>query len=106
MNVSLDGDRIPRRKKKKKPSETSIIGNKITQDPDNMSKEAKVGIIIEGTEITPILTLPTYANKKEYKGGANDKKLDSHTRKTSDSPSDTDSCARNLDEEHKNKEDE
>ena len=27
------------------------------------------------------------------------------TRETSDSPSDTDSCARNLDEEHKNEED-
>ena len=49
MSVSLDGDRIPRKKKKRKLSETSLIGNKITQDPDNMSKEAKVGISIEGS---------------------------------------------------------
>ena len=34
----------------KKPSETSITGNKITQDPDNLSKEAKVGSSIDGTK--------------------------------------------------------
>ena len=48
MYVSLDGDHIPRKKKKYKQSETSITGNKITQDPDNMIKEAKVGSSIEG----------------------------------------------------------
>ena len=48
MTVSLDGDRNPR-KKKKKLSETSITGNKITQDQDNISKEAKVVSITEGT---------------------------------------------------------
>ena len=36
--------------------------------------------------------------------GTNDKTRDSHTRETSDSPSVNDSCARNLDEEHKNEE--
>ena len=36
----------------------------------------------------------------------NDNTRDPLTRETSDSPSDTDSCARNLDEEHKNEEDE
>ena len=66
-----------------------------------MSKEAKVGSSIEGTNIPSILTPPPYTNKKDYKVGTNDK-----TRETSDSPSDTDSCARNLDGEHKNKEDE
>ena len=48
MTVSLDGDRISRKKKKKKLPETSITGNKITQYPNNMSKEAKVGSSIEG----------------------------------------------------------
>ena len=43
---------------------------------------------------------------KDYKGGKNDNTRDSRTRETSDSPSNTGSCARNLDEEHKNKEDE
>ena len=43
MSASQDGGRIPRKKKKKKLSETSVIGNKITQDQDNISKEAKVG---------------------------------------------------------------
>ena len=42
-----------------------------------------------------------YKNQ-DYKGGTNDKTRNSLTRETSDSPSDTDSCARNLDEENKN----
>ena len=104
MSVSLDGYRIQRKKKKKKLSEISITGNKITQYPDIMIIEANVGSSIEGTKIPSILTPHTYTNNKDYKGGTNDKTRDSHTRETSDSPSDTDSCARNLDEEHKNKE--
>ena len=40
--LSPDRDRIPRKKKKKKLLETSITGNKITQDPDNISKKSKV----------------------------------------------------------------
>ena len=35
-------------------------------------------------------------NKQDYVGGTNDK-----TRESDDSPSDTDGCARNLDDEHK-----
>ena len=54
-------------------------------------------------KIPSILTPPPYTNKKYCKGGTNNK---TRTHETSDSPSDTDSCARNLDEEHKNKEDE
>ena len=50
------------------------------------------------------MTPPPYTNKQDYKGGTNDKTRYSHTRETGDSPSDTDSCARNLDEEHKNEE--
>ena len=51
------------------------------------------------------MTPPPYANKKYYKGCTNDKTRDFHTSGTSDSPSDNDSFTRNLDEEHKNKED-
>ena len=36
---------------KKKLSEISITGNKITQEPDNQSKKAKVGGIIDETNI-------------------------------------------------------
>ena len=71
-----------------------------------MSKEAKVDSSIDGTKIPSILTTPPYTNKHYYKVGKNDKTRDPHTRETSDSTSDTDSCARNLDEEHKNEEDE
>ena len=42
---------------------------------------------------------------KDYEGGTNDKTRDSLTHETSDSPRNTDSFARNLDEEHKNEED-
>ena len=38
----------PEEEENNKISETSLIGNKITQDLDNMSKESKVGISIEG----------------------------------------------------------
>ena len=106
MTASLDGGRILRKKKKKKLSETSIIGNKITQYQDNIGKEAKVGSNIEGTKILSILTPPPYKNNKDYKDGTNDKTHDFHTRETSVSPIDNDSCARNLNEENKNEEDE
>ena len=49
MYVSLYIGHIPRKKQKKKVSETSITGNKITQDQDDNNKEAKVGNSIEGT---------------------------------------------------------
>ena len=38
----------PKEEEKKKRSESSITGNKITQDLDNMSKEAKMGRSIDG----------------------------------------------------------
>ena len=65
VSVSLDRYRIPRQKKKKKLSETSITGNKITLDPDNMSKEANVGSSIDGTKVPSILTPPPYTNKQD-----------------------------------------
>ena len=50
---------------KKKLSETSITGNKITQDTGNMSKEAIVGSSMDGTKILSILTPPPYTNNKD-----------------------------------------
>ena len=67
-----------------------------------MSKEAKVGSSIDGTKIPVKLTPPPYTNNQYHKVGTNDKTRDSLTRETSDYPSDTDSCARNLNEKHKN----
>ena len=101
--VSPDGECIPRKKKKKKISEISMTGNKITQDPNKMSKEAKLGSSIDEKNSINIAQ-PTYTNKQDYASGTNEKTRDSLTRETGNSPSDTDSCARNLDEEHKNEE--
>ena len=56
---------IPRKKQKKKLSDTSITGNKINQDQDNMSKEEKVGSRIEGTKNPSVLTPPPYKNKQD-----------------------------------------
>ena len=69
--VSPDGERIPR-KKKKKLSGISITGNKITQEPDNKSKKSKVGSIIDEKQIHVELTLPPNTNKQDYAGGTND----------------------------------
>ena len=51
------------------------------------------------------LTSPPNKNRQYYAGGTNDKTFDSQTRESGDSRCDTNGCARNLDEEHKNKED-
>ena len=64
-----------------------------------------MGSSIDGTKIPVKLKPSPYTNKQDYKSGTNDKTCDYLTHETSDSPSDTDSCARNLDEEHKNEED-
>ena len=99
--VSPDGERIPR-KKKKKPSDISITGNKITQEPENQSKKAKVGSIIDETKINVKLTPPPNTDTQDYTGGTNDKTHDSQTCESGDSRSDTDVCARNIYEEHRN----
>ena len=57
-----------------------------------------MGSSIDGTKIPVRLTPPPYTNKQDYKGGTNGNTRDSLTRETSDYTSDTDSCARNLDE--------
>ena len=59
-----------------------------------------MGSSIDGTKIHEELKPPPNTNKQDFAGGTND-----NTRETGDSPSDTDICARNLDEEHKNEED-
>ena len=43
--VSPDGERIPR-KKGGKASEISITGNKITQEPDNQSKNQRWVVVL------------------------------------------------------------
>ena len=63
--VSQYGYHIPRKKKNNKLSEISITGNKITQNPDNMSKKPKVGSRIDGTKIPVKLTPPPYKNKQD-----------------------------------------
>ena len=96
-NVSLE--RI-----KKKLPEISITGNEITQEPDNQSKKEDVDSSIDKTKINVELTPPPNTNKQDYAGGANDKTRDSQTHESEDYWSDTDGCARNIDEEHKNEE--
>ena len=56
MSVSLWIGHIPR--KGKKTSETSIIGNKVTQDQDDTKEEAKVGSSIEWTKQTSVCVTP------------------------------------------------
>ena len=60
---------------------------------------------IYGTKIHVESTPSLNSNKQDYAGGTNDKTCDSQTRETGDSQSETDSCERNIDEEHKNEED-
>ena len=78
-----------------------ITGNEITQGPDSQSKKAKVDSSIDETKLNLKLTPPLYANKQEYVGITNEKTHGAQTRESDDSPSDTDGCARNLDDEHK-----
>ena len=64
-----------------------------------------MGSSIDETKINVELTPPPNKNKQDYAGGTNDKTRDSQTRKNGDYRSETDSCAINLDREHKNEED-
>ena len=94
-HISTDKDSIPCKDKKKKISETFITGNDSTQELDNPSKKAKVDRRIDEKNIIFKKTL--YKNNQDYDGGTNDK-----TREYDDSPSDTDGCEINIDDEHKN----
>ena len=104
-NISPDGERIPRKNKNKKLPEISITGNKITQEPGKQNKKAKVNSSIDEKKINVELTPPPNTNKKDYAGGTNDNTRDSQTHESEDSRIDTDGCARNIDEENKNEED-
>ena len=64
-----------------------------------------MGSSIDGTKIHVESTSPPNTNNQDYAGGKNDNTIDSHTHETGDSQSETDSCARNIDDEHKNEED-
>ena len=64
-----------------------------------------MGSSIDETKINVELTPPPNTNKQYYAGGTNDKTRNYLPCETGDSSSDTDSCARNLDEEHKKEED-
>ena len=64
-----------------------------------------MGSSIDETKMNVELTPPPNTNKQDYTGGTNDKTRDSQTRESDDSWSDIDGCARNLDDEHKNEED-
>ena len=64
-----------------------------------------MGSSIDGTKIHVELTPPPNTNKQDYSGGTNDKTRDSQTRESEDYRSDTDGFAINLNEEHKNEED-
>ena len=83
----------------------SITGNEITQESYNQSKKAEVDSSIYETKINLKLTPAPYTNKHEYIGGTNEKTGDSQTRESEDPPSDNYGCARNLDYEHRNEED-
>ena len=64
-----------------------------------------MGSSIDGKKIHVELKPPPNTNNQDYAGGTNDNTRDSQTRETGDSWSETDSCARNIDEEHRNEED-
>ena len=64
-----------------------------------------MGSSIDEAKIHVELTPPPNTNKQDHACGTNDKTRDSQTCETSDSLSENDSCAINLDEEHKNEED-
>ena len=87
MSASHEEGRIPRKKQKKKVPEPLITVNKVTKYPDDTNEESKVDSSIEGTKQTPlcvtphqsVLTPSPYKNKRDYKGGTDDKTHDSHT---------------------------
>ena len=62
-----------------------------------------MGSSTDETKIRVELTPPPNTNEQDYAGGTNDKTRDSLTHEIRYSPSDNDSFARNLDEEHKNR---
>ena len=113
MSASYEEGCITRKKPKKKVPEPLVTANKITQDTDDMKEDDKVGSSIEGTKKTSVcvnphrsgLTPTPYNNKQDYKGGTQDKTIDSHTPDSDVSRHDDTSLKRNLYEENKNAKD-
>ena len=105
MSALHEEGRIPKKQKNKVP-EPLVTANKVTQDPDDMNEDYKVGSSIEGTKKTSVcvnphwlgLTPPPYNNKQDYKGGTHDKTIYSHTPDSDVSRHDDASVKRNLDE--------
>ena len=64
-----------------------------------------MGGSIDATKIHVQLTTPPNTSKQDYAGGSSNKTRDYQTRESEDSRSDTDGCAINIDDEHKNEED-
>ena len=72
MSASHEEGRIPKKQRNKVP-ETLVTDNKVTQDPDDMNEDDKVGSSIEGTKKTSVcvtphrsgLTPPPYNNKQD-----------------------------------------
>ena len=108
MSVSHEEGRIPKRQRNKVP-EPFFAANKVTQDPDDMKEDDNVGSSIEVTKKQSVcvtqhrsgFTPPPYNNKKDWKGGTQDKTIDSHTPDSYVSRYDDDNLKRNLDEENK-----
>ena len=105
MSASPEEGRIPKKQRNKIP-EPLVTEHKVTQDPDDMKEDDNVGSSIEGTKkqsvcVTPHwsgFTPPPYNNKKDWKGGTQDKTIDSHTPDSDVSRHDDASVKRNLDE--------
>ena len=58
MSRSHKEDRIPRKKQKKKITETLVTANEVTQDRDDMQKCDNVGSSIERTKKTSVCVTP------------------------------------------------
>ena len=88
--LSQEYFKIPKKKKKKTIPGPLVTAPEVTQDPDDMEKDDKVGSSIEGSKqtsvcVTPLLSLktaPKYINKQDYKGDTHDKTLYSRTKDT------------------------
>ena len=112
ITASHEEGRIPKKQKNKVP-EPLLAANKVIQHPDDMNEDDRVGSSIEGTKKTSVcvnphrsgLNPPPYNNKQYYRGGTQDKTIDSHKPDSDVSIHDYASLKINLDEEIKNAED-
>ena len=57
MYASHKEGRITKKQRKKVP-EPLVTANKVTQDPDDMNEDDKVGISIKGTKKTSVCVTP------------------------------------------------